>query len=212
MPKALYDEDGNAVGELPDDVEFKSFTEKAAEADKLRDELKALEDKSAGVKSLRDAVNRKEERIAALQKEVDEARAASKKETVQEGISTPVTDEEKLRSVIRDETAKAFLSTEIDRRLAGLPEDDRKEVRKAFDKLTVGEVLNADTLPVFIRQAESAAFPERAASRVRMGYGRAATPSYSSDDKGFGDTEDGKEFAKKMGIRIESPEDKKNKK
>jgi len=188
MPN-VYDEAGKPIGEIPEGLDFVSMTEKAKLADKLQEELKAFEDKNVGVKSMREAIERKEAKIAELQKLIDQPKVE------------PLNDE-KIRSMVQSETSKVLIDAELNRALANVSEEDRKEIRKYFDKLSAGETLNTETVHVVIKQAQRAAFPDKEFAFKAITTGRPPRTA-SEERKGFGDTEEGKEFAKRLGLRIE---------
>lgn len=205
MPRTLYDEAGNEI-EVPEETELDSLKAAAEEAAKLKEEIKTIEDKSVGVKSLREALKRKESLITDLQKKLEgKPEAAAKNE--EQKASTVSLDEDKIRSMTRDEASRILMETEVVRHLAEYSDDDRKLIRKTFDKLSAGEELNVDTLPVFLEQAARATFPAsdaRATGIMHTAGGR--PPRVESDSgKSFADSDAGKELARRLGMRLEKP-------
>lgn len=201
--RTLYDEAGNSV-EVPDEQELDSLKKANEEAEKLREQIKTVEEGSIGIKSLREALKRKDALIADLQKKTE-----TPKEEPKEEKKEVVFDENRIRELTRAEASKMLLDTEIDRSLSEYSDDDKKLVRRYFDKLTSGEELNVETMKVYMEQAARAAFPS---TDVRSKFSHSAggrPPIVDSDQrKSFADTDAGRELAQRLGMKLDIPKTK----
>lgn len=195
--RKLFDEAGNAV-EVPDDSELQALKTAKEEAEQLKKDL----DKNAGVKNLREALARKEARIQSL-----EASTAKKEEPKAQPTYEAVSDDD-IRKTASQAAVRALMEVEIGRKLSDYDDEERTTVKKVFDKLVAGEELNMETMPVFLAQAESAAFPDR---QRNTSVARSGRPPRQSEEKkqGYGDTDDGKAFAASLGLNIDPPPAKK---
>jgi hypothetical protein len=187
----VFDEAGTPIGELPDDLVFGDLLSKAEKANKLEEDLKTFTDKNLGVKTLREAVDRRDAKIAELQRQIEGVEKAEP------------TEDDRIKQIVSQETSKVLIGAEMNRALSSLGEEDRASVKKMFDKITTGESVNMETLPVFLAQAQRASFPDRDFSRARpITSGR--PPRAEDGRKGFGDTDEGKEFASRMGLKLDN--------
>jgi phosphomevalonate kinase len=200
MPRALFDEAGNQV-EVPDEQELESLKSAQEEANALKEQIKAFEDGSVGMKSLREALKRKDSLIADLQKKAEAPKQEAKVEEKKE-----VFDEEKYRQMSRAEASKILLETEISRSLSEYSEDDKKLIKRNFDKLTAGEELNMETMSVYMEQAARAAFPSTDV-RSKFSHSAGGRPPIVDDGqkKSFADSDAGRDLAARMGLKLEAP-------
>jgi len=208
----VFDEDGKEL-EMPSQDELKGLQEKAEKAGKA-DELEGL------VKSVRDTLGlgETEDVIDAL-KVMNEAanpqwKAARQKiDRLQTFIKSnfkgaavdedgnPVieekidihTVEERARGAARQE----IYGQEINKHLQKYPKEEREVVKKYFDKLIAGEEVNSETIPQFIEQAESAAFPKKPGLRGVTLSGKEPQLEIK-EGQDFSDTEQGKQIANEM--------------
>lgn len=194
MPRALYDEKGAKV-EVPDESELQSLRSAQEEVDKLKADLAAASDKSTdGVKALRSALERKEETIAKLQADL----ATKPKESL---------SPEDITKTATEAATKVLVDVEVHRATSNLSEEDLKLFKSKFDKLTQGEQVNLETVSVYIDEASRAAGIEKSVKVPPLRSGRG--PRIEDKPKSFGDTEEGKAFAARMGLLLERPEAKK---
>lgn len=196
--RQLFDESGNQV-EVPDEQELESLKSAQEEANSLKEQMKTLEDGSVGIKSLREALKRKDSLIADLQKKAEAPKEVKKEEP-------PVFDEEKYRQMSRAEASKILLETEISRSLSEYSEDDKKLIKRNFDKLTAGEELNIETMSVYMEQATRAAFPSTDV-RSKFSHSAGGRPPIVDDGqkKSFADSDAGRDLAARMGLKLEAP-------
>lgn len=194
MPTTLFDAEGNEV-EVPDFEEIETLKKAQEEAEALRQQLEELEDGSKGVKSLRDALKRRDEKIQDLESKLNIA--------PEEPVNI-----DKIREIAQQEAAQSFLQTEKNRRLASLSDDERQNVERVFNKLTAGEQLNADNMDMFINQAMTIGAPERVANKARNATYGGGVPRPEAQRTSFADTEEGKDFAARLGMTIDKPNNK----
>lgn len=201
--RTLFDESGAEV-QVPDESELEELKKANEEAASLKEQLKTLEDGSVGMKSLREALKRKDALISDLQKKT--APVEAPKEVKAE---TPAFDESRLRELTRAEASKVLLEAEINRSLSEYSDDDKKVVKRYFDKLSAGEELNMETLGVYMEQATRAAFPS---TDVRSRFSHTAggrPPIVEETKKSFADSDAGRELAARLGMKLDIPSKKK---
>lgn len=189
MSRQLFDEAGNAV-EVPDEAEINEMKSAKDEVTTIKKEMATLADKSPeGMKSLRAALARKEELVAKLEGELSKKSGLTSEEVTKTATSA---------------AQKLLVDNEVARRVSTLSEEDKTAFMSKFTKLTAGEEVNLETVHVFAEEASRAAGISGLQRSAPLHTGRGPRID-DSEKKNFGDTEAGKEFAKRMGLRIEPP-------
>lgn len=198
--RKLLDSEGKEV-EVPDEAEIEAMRAAQEKLTKAEEELKIFND-GKGVKNLREVLGRRDEELEAANKakqELEAKLAAGEFETKAPEPLTP----EKVHELIQQGIHGSLVGVEVQKALAGYTEEDRKVVKRLYDKLTAGEQVDVNNVGQFIAQARGVAFPEEASRGGASHGGRAARSQ--DEEKGFGDTEEGADFAKRMGLKIEAP-------
>ena len=198
VPKTLYDEKGEPI-EVMDDAEIQALKDAAAEREELKTQLGALEEGSPGIKSLREAIKRKDEKIA----ELTQASKAPAPVVEQPKDAPKVPTLEEIQAMTAKAATNSLLEQEIARALSKHGEDDRKTIRKFYEKLTNGEEISMENVHSFISQAEALVKPNTPASRPVNGHVPRPVEERTNDN--FADTDAGKGLAARLGLNIQPP-------
>lgn len=198
MPRTLFNEDGSSV-EVPDAEEIQKLVdEKSALATKL-EELGG--EAGPDWKNLRREKKEIEDKLKKFESKAKE-KGFSLEDEEKETLET-----EKIKKITQEEIRKRDLDDRMDEVLAEVPEDKRENVKHFFNKLSAGEEMTEEKFDTFVASSLQAVGIGREVEapvvrRVTASVGGSGVPKFSTKPKKFGDTEQGKAFAARIGLRI----------
>jgi len=203
-----YDEDGQEV-EMPSQEEIadlKAKAEKAGDSEKLSEMEKSIRE-ALGIKpedDLVEAVKLAKESAnpnwpatrTKLNKMTEFIKSINPKAKIGEDGTIDVEEkldsksiEEKARNAARQEIFGQEINRGFDN-LKHLTKEEKVVVKKAFEKLSSGEELNSETIPVYMQQAVNATFPKKSSVDIEGG-----SPRIGGSGENFAETTEGKEAA-----------------
>lgn len=195
--RKLFDEAGAEI-EVLDDNEVKELRDKAA---KLEEDLKVHEG-GKGVQNLREALNRRAAREAEL--EATKAELEAQLAELGSKVKEESVDPAKVKEMTAQAVQEQMVQVEVNRTLAQYDEDQRKVVKRYYSKLVNGEDVTVENVHNFLKEAVEFAFPGQRSNNVNVSHGGRPAQA-ESRGQGFGETDEGKNFAAQMGLTIEKP-------
>lgn len=196
--RKLFDAEGKEV-EVPDEAEIEALK-------KAEEDLKAFNE-GKGVKNLREVLSRRDEELEVARKAKQELEAKLAERGEDETKAPEVLSPEKIQELIQQGIHGSMVGVEVQKALSQYSEEDRKVVKRYYDKLSNGESVDINNVSTFLDEAARFAFPDATDRTSRVSHGGKAARG-KDEEKTFGDTDEGKDFAARMGLNISAPKEK----
>lgn len=212
MPRDLYDAEGNKVEGVLDDAEMKALQDKAKSVEestatitKLQDDLKTIQSEvNPNWQAARIKMKQLEDENAKLKELEKTGKTLDEKGQVVDFKGNNGPSAEEVARIARESATQATQSAFVENRkklhLQEFGEDKRKVVEHYFNKLSAGETLTEEKVDEYMESARRASGlttnPINRANSFSAGKGFT-----NQNEPEFTDTEQGKAWADRMGLK-----------